>query len=190
MHMVVGAGAELMTRPLIILDRDGVINEDSEAFVKSAAEWVALPGSLEAIARLTRNGWRTVVATNQSGLARGKFSYADLSAMHRKAQQQLAALGGRIDGWFYCPHGPHDECLCRKPRHGLYTQIERALGQSVAEVPAVGDSLRDLTAARAANAQPILVRTGNGARTQSQLLQDWGVPVYTDLASVVSDLLD
>ncbi|MFK7885549.1 MAG: D-glycero-beta-D-manno-heptose 1,7-bisphosphate 7-phosphatase [Gammaproteobacteria bacterium] len=178
-----------MTAPLIILDRDGVINQDSAEFVKDADEWIALPGSLAAIARLTQAGWRTVVATNQSGLARRKFSYADLSAMHRKCQHQLNALGGRIDGWFFCPHGPSDDCLCRKPRHGLYSQIERAVGHSVEGVPSVGDSMRDLAAARTASAKPILVRTGNGSDTESQLLPEWGVPVYADLASVAEALL-
>lgn len=179
-----------MSPPLVILDRDGVINKDSAEFVKSADEWHALPGSLEAIGKLTRAGWRVVVATNQSGLARGKFNYAALSAMHRKCQRALDKIGGRIDGWFFCPHAPDDNCQCRKPRPGLYRQIEHAVGQSVAGVPAIGDSMRDLTAARAAGAKPILVQTGNGVRTGEQLDAKWHVPVYPDLAAAVEALLE
>ena len=179
-----------MNRPLIILDRDGVINEDSPEFVKSADEWQALPGSLEAIGKLTRAGWRVVVATNQSGLARGKFNYSALSAMHRKCQRMLDQFGGRIDGWFFCPHAPRDDCLCRKPRTGLYAQIEHALGHSVAGVPSIGDSLRDLAAARAARARPILVQTGNGMRTSEQLDAKWDVPIYRDLGAAVEALLE
>lgn len=179
-----------MSRPLIVLDRDGVINEDSKSFVKSADEWRPLPGSLDAIARLTRAGWRVVVVTNQSGLARGKFSYAALAAMHDKCARLLAPLGGRIDGWFFCPHGPDDGCRCRKPQAGLYAQAARALDCDFDSVPSVGDSARDLEAARAAGATPILVRTGNGAATEQTLAPDSGVTVANNLADVVSDLLD
>lgn len=176
-------------RPLIVLDRDGVINEDSKAFVKSADEWRPLPGALEAIARLTQAGWRTVVVTNQSGLARGKFGYADLYAMHRKCERLLAALGGRIDGWFFCPHGPDDGCTCRKPGIGLYDQVARVFALDFDDVPSVGDSLRDLTAARDAGATPILVRTGNGAATERALEHDHHLTVVNDLAAAVSGLL-
>lgn len=179
-----------MTRPLIVLDRDGVINEDSKDFVKSAEEWRPLPGSLEAIARLTRAGWRVVVVTNQSGLARGKFTYAALAAMHAKCQRLLAPLGGRIDGWFFCPHGPDDGCPCRKPRAGLYEQVAREFHCGFEGVPSVGDSARDLEAARAAGATPILVRTGNGATTEAALGQDSRVTIADHLADVASDLLD
>ncbi len=178
-----------MSRPLIVLDRDGVINMDSPQFVKSADEWRPLPGSLEAIARLTAAGWRTVVVTNQSGLARGKFGYDALYAMHRKCERLLAPLGGRIDGWFFCPHGPDDGCDCRKPGAGLYRQVARALHCSFEDVPSVGDSARDLEAARAAGARPILVRTGNGARTEQTLGAKDSVQVADDLATVVDDLL-
>lgn len=176
-------------RPLIVLDRDGVINEDSSEFVKSAAEWIALPGSLEAIARLTQAGWMIAVATNQSGLARGKFTYADLYAMHAKCERALAPLGGRIDGWFFCPHAPDDGCTCRKPASGLYAQIERKLHAPVDGAPSVGDSLRDLDAARHAGARPWLVRTGNGTRTEAELVDALDVIISRDLAEVVDHLL-
>ena len=173
----------------VILDRDGVINRDSDHFIKSADEWVALPGSFEAITRLCKAGVGVHVATNQSGLARGLFSRSDLDAMHRKLRRQLAALGGEIASIRYCPHGPGAGCDCRKPRPGLYRQIAAESGFSLKGVPVVGDSLRDLQAAVEVGAQPILVRTGKGERT----LAAGGLPgetrVYRDLNEVVSALL-
>lgn len=179
-----------MHRPLIILDRDGVINEESSAFVKSADEWIALPGSLDAIARFFAAGWQITIATNQSGLARGKFSYHDLVAMHGKMLRLLAQRGARVDGVFFCPHGPDDGCDCRKPRTGLYRQIARYLGCSVEGAVSVGDSARDLEAAAAAGARPILVRTGNGRHTETSLGNDNAIPVYDDLAAVADALLE
>jgi len=174
---------------LIILDRDGVINQDRAEFVKSPDEWVALPGSLAAIARLSRAGWRVVVATNQSGLARGLFDMAALNAIHAKLRHELAAQGGMIEAIFVCPHGPHDGCSCRKPLPGLFAQIARRYDVALDNVPAVGDSLRDLQAAAAAGCQPYLVLTGNGTQTQTRAGLPPGTTVHADLAAVVNVLL-
>lgn len=178
-----------MHRPLIILDRDGVINHESAAFVKCASEWLPVPGSLDAIARFCSAGWEIAIATNQSGLARGKFTYADLAAMHGKMLRELAQRGARVDGIFFCPHGPDDGCNCRKPRAGLYDQIARYLGRRIDGAVAVGDSARDLEAATAAGATPILVRTGNGRRTEATLSDATPVTVYDDLAAVADALV-
>lgn len=175
---------------LLILDRDGVINQDSDDYVKSAAEWIPLPGSLAAIARANRAGYTVVVASNQSGIGRGLFDVAALDAMHDKMQQALAPLGGRVDRVFYCPHRPDAGCNCRKPRTGLLDQIAAHYGLSLSGVPMIGDSRKDLEAAVAAGAQPILVRTGKGAATESELPAGSAIPVYNDLASAVSALLD
>ena len=174
---------------LIILDRDGVINQDSDAFVKNPDEWIALPGSLHAIARLTQADWKVVVATNQSGLARGLFDMDTLTAIHTKMRRELAAVGGAIDAVFLCPHGPDDNCTCRKPRPGLFEQIGHRYDINLAGVPAVGDSLRDLQASSAVGCAPWLVQTGNGKKT----LAKGGLPENTrvceDLSAVVDILL-
>lgn len=167
-----------------ILDRDGVINYDSSAFVKSPEEWVALPGSLEAIARLNQAGWRVVVATNQSGLARGLFDMDTLNAIHAKMRQQLAAVGGHIDAIFICPHGPDDACHCRKPLPGLFIDIGHRFDLSLNQTVSVGDSLRDLLAAQQAGCATALVLTGNGSKTQQQPLPA-GTTIHADLAAVV-----
>lgn len=148
---------------LVILDRDGTINEDSAEFVKSPEEWAPLPGALEAIARLNHAGWHVVLATNQSGLGRGLFDVAMLNAVHDKMNKMLAAVGGRIDAVFYCPHTSDDKCRCRKPGPGLFEQIGERYGLDLAEVPMVGDALRDLIAGDAAGCEPHLVLTGKGA---------------------------
>ncbi|MDR4125289.1 D-glycero-beta-D-manno-heptose 1,7-bisphosphate 7-phosphatase [Alcaligenaceae bacterium LG-2] len=174
---------------LAILDRDGVINEDSDAFIKSPEEWQAIPGSLDAIARLSRAGWRVVVATNQSGLARGLFSMDTLNAIHARMRRELADAGGFVDAIFICPHGPDDGCRCRKPAPGLFEDIASRYDTSLQGVPAVGDSLRDLQAATALGCTPWLVRTGKGPRT----LQAGGLPAGTrvcdSLSAVVDELL-
>lgn len=175
---------------LIILDRDGVINYDSPDFIKRPQEWNALPGSLESIARLSRAGWRVVVASNQSGIARRLFDMETLAAIHAKLRRELAEAGGAIDAMFVCPHGPEDECTCRKPRPGLFHDIARRYETSLEGVPAVGDSLRDLLAASLAGCAPILVRTGNGLRTLEHGGLPAGVQVYDDLAAVADALLD
>ena len=147
---------------LIVLDRDGVINEDSDEYIKSPDEFIPIPGSLEAIARLPQSGWRVTVATNQSGIARGMYDLATLQRIHDKLYRLLAAQGGQVEAIFFCPHGPQDNCECRKPKPGLFREIERRLQVSLEGVPAVGDSLRDLQAAQAVGARPLLVRTGKG----------------------------
>jgi len=178
-------------RGLLILDRDGVINRDSDAFVKSPAEWLPLPGAIRAIADLSKAGYTVAVASNQSGLARGLFDRNALRAMHRKLRRLVEAEGGQVDRIVICPHGPDDGCACRKPRPGLLLRLARHYGTSLEGVPAIGDSLRDLQAAKAAGARPILVRTGNGRRTEASLgdeLED--VPVFDDLPAAAAVLLE
>lgn len=171
---------------LAILDRDGVINHDSPSFVKSPDEWIPLPGSLEAIARLSQAGWRVVVATNQSGLARGLFSMETLNAIHARMRTELTQLGGHIDAIFVCPHGPDEGCNCRKPKPGMYLDIGRRYDTPLQDVPVVGDSLRDLQAAAAAGCNPWLVRTGNGIKT----LESGGLPEGTRVADDLAALAD
>ena len=155
----------------VILDRDGVINQDSDSYVKSAEEWVPIAGSIEAMARLSRAGWRVVIATNQSGLARGLFDGAALAAMHDKLCGLVEAAGGKVDGIFYCTHGPDAGCECRKPGTGLLQQIEREFAVSLQGCWFVGDSLRDLQAAQRFGCQPVLVRTGKGLATERGLVE-------------------
>lgn len=175
---------------LIILDRDGVINEDSDEYIKSPEEFIPIPGSLEAIARLNHAGYMVLVATNQSGIARGYFSMDTLTQIHDKLKRLLNAYGGRIDGIFFCPHGPEDKCYCRKPQPGLYEEISQRLDIDLYNVPAVGDSLRDLQAAQLVGARPILVRTGKGERTITKGEGLDGVPVFANLADYVDHLLE
>lgn len=174
---------------LVILDRDGVINEDSPAYIKSPEEWIPIPGSLEAIARLHRAGWHVVVATNQSGIARKLFDPDALVRIHEKMRRSVAEAGGYIEAIFFCPHGPHDGCDCRKPRPGLFLDIARRLHTDLQGVPAIGDSIQDLRAAATAGASPILVRSGNGAGTLDAYRDSINVPVYDNLASTVDELL-
>lgn len=173
---------------LVILDRDGVINEDSDQFIRSVADWQAVPGSLEAIARLNQAGFEVVVFTNQSGVARGYFDAAMLEQIHQHMLAQLAAVGGRLQGIYHCPHGPDDGCDCRKPQPGLLHQIEKDLGRDLRGVPVIGDSLRDLEAAVAVGAQPLLVKTGKGLRTLQQPLPP-NTTIFADLAAAVDHLL-
>lgn len=174
---------------LIILDRDGVINHDSDAYIKTVAEWQPIPGAIEAIARLYHAGWTVAVATNQSGLARGYYDEATLAAMHDKLRQLLAGQGAQIGLIAHCPHGPDDGCDCRKPRPGLLQQIAAHYRTGLAGVWFVGDSLRDLQAAVAVTATPVLVTTGKGRQTAGQLLPE-GTRVFADLAAVADALLD
>lgn len=157
--------------PLVLLDRDGVINEDSDNYIRSVEEWQPIPGSIEAIARLSQAGYQIAVCTNQSGLARGYFSQADLDAMHRKMGALVEAAGGRIDGIFCCPHLPEAQCACRKPAPGLIDQATAALGMTAEGAPFVGDSLKDLEAAQARNCTPVLVKTGKGLQTLAAIAQ-------------------
>ena len=170
---------------LVILDRDGVINYDSDAFIKSPDEWIPIPGSLEAIARLSRANWRVIIASNQSGIARGLFTMETLNAIHAKLRREVAQAGGIVDAIFVCPHGPDDGCHCRKPKPGLFQDIARRYDIDLQAVPAVGDSLRDLQAATLAGCAPWLVLTGKGEKTRSMGGLPPGTRVAEDLASMV-----
>ncbi len=175
---------------IVILDRDGVINQDSPDYIKSAAEWIPIPGSLEAIARLCQAGFRVFVASNQSGIGQGLFDYDAFAAMNDRLQQQLAELGGRIDGIEFAPDHPDSPGPKRKPAPGMITDLTRRLNLSPELIPVVGDSWRDIEAARAAGARPVLVRTGNGRRTETthaDALRD--VVVYDDLAAFAAALV-
>jgi len=174
---------------LVILDRDGVINHDSAAYIKSPDEWKPIPGSLEAIARLTQAGYHVVVATNQSGVGRGLFEMATLNAIHDKMHRLASQAGGRIDAVFYCPHSQDANCGCRKPKTGLLDEIARRFGASLKDVPFIGDSSRDLEAAVAVGARPILVLTGKGAKTQREGKLPAGTRVHADLAEAVKSII-
>ncbi len=174
---------------IVILDRDGVINFDSDHFIKSPAEWKPIPGSLEAIARLTQAGYRVVVASNQSGIDRGLFDMDTLNSIHDKMHRAVKAVGGRIDAIFYCPHSADSNCNCRKPKPGMFDRIAGCFNIDLTHAYAVGDSLRDLQAAATAGAKPVLVLSGKGKATQA----DGGIPegtlVFDDLAAVVEYIL-
>ncbi len=175
---------------LIILDRDGVINHDSDEYIKSPDEWVPIPGSLESIARLNHAGHTVVVATNQSGIGRGLFNLDTLQQIHKKMQQEVARVGGKIDAIFFCPHTPDDHCDCRKPKPGLLLDIAKKFNCDLTDVPAVGDSLRDIDAAQAVGARPVLVRTGKGEAVVKSGKLPAGVDVYDDLSAFVDALLE
>jgi len=174
---------------LVILDRDGVINEDSDEFIKSPEEWHPVPGSLEAIAQLNRAGYRVVVVSNQSGIGRGLFGEETLGRIHNKMAHALDDVGGYVEAIFYCPHRPEDHCACRKPEPGLLKELASRLDVDLTDVPIIGDSLRDLQAAAAVDAKAILVRTGKGETTLEEIRGKAQVPVYRDLADAVAALL-
>lgn len=174
---------------LIILDRDGVINFDSDEFIKSPDEWIPIPGSLEAIARLNQAGYRVVVATNQSGIARGLFDIVTLNAIHRKMHMLAQMAGADIDAVFFCPHGPDDNCECRKPKPGMLQAIAERYSISLKGVPNVGDSLRDLQAGYTQGCTPHLVLTGKGERTRQKGGLPPGTTIHANLAAVVDHLL-
>ena len=174
---------------LVILDRDGVINEDSDDYIKSPAEWIPIPGSLEAIARLYRADWHVIVVTNQSGIARRLFDLDILVRIHEKMQRSVSEAGGLIYAVFFCPHSPNDNCNCRKPKPGLFLDLARRLRINLYGVPAIGDSLHDLQAARAAGASPILVKTGKGSSTLNNPEITVDVPIFSSLAGAVDALL-
>lgn len=177
---------------LVILDRDGTINHDRDDYIKSAAEWLPLPGALEAIARLTHAGWHVVVASNQSGLGRGLFDVATLNAMHAKMHKLLAAVGGRVEAIFYCPHAPDQACECRKPRPGLFRQIGERYGVQLKGVPVVGDSARDLMAGSELGCEPHLVLTGKAEMLRGQPLPEnfpAGTRVHDNLMAFAQHLL-
>jgi D-glycero-D-manno-heptose 1,7-bisphosphate phosphatase len=174
---------------LVILDRDGVINEDSDAFIRSPDAWLPLPGSLDAIGRLNRASWRVVIATNQSGLRRKLFDIETLNRIHDKMNRQLAEVGARVDAIFICPCLPRENCACRKPAPGMLREIGERLRTPLAAVPYIGDKPTDLATARAAGARPWLVRTGHGMRTEASTALDADVRVFDDLAAAADALL-
>lgn len=176
-------------QPLVVLDRDGVINRDSVDFIKTPEEFVPLPGSIEAIAALTDAGYRVVVASNQSGIGRGLFSLETLEKIHAKLHALVNAAGGELAEIFYCPHNPDEGCRCRKPLPGLFEQIAKRYACELSGVPAIGDSARDLEAAIAAGAEPILVRTGNGCKTEADLGDGSTIPVYDNLLAAVEAMV-
>lgn len=174
---------------LLILDRDGVINQDSDAYIKSVDEWVPIPGSIEAIAALSKAGWTVAVATNQSGIARGYYSLATLDAMHDRLRELVAEKGGAVGSILYCPHGPDAGCECRKPRPGMLLALAEHYDTSLDDVWFVGDSRSDLAAAVAAGARPVLVKTGKGQGTAKGALPE-GTLQFDDLANVAKALIN
>ncbi len=174
---------------LIILDRDGVLNHDSDAFIKSPQEWRPIPGSLEAVARLNQAGYRVVVATNQSGVARGLFSMATLNAIHQKMHDAAQQVGANFDAVFFCPHAADDNCDCRKPKPGMLHTVARRFETSLKGVPTVGDSLRDLQAGFVVGCVPYLVLTGKGETTRAKGGLPPGTTTHANLAAVVDLLL-
>ena len=174
---------------LLILDRDGVINYDSDAYIKSVEEWIPLPGSIEAIAQLSKAGWTVAVATNQSGIARGYYDIATLDAMHARLRTLVAEQGGEVGLVVYCPHGPDEGCDCRKPKPGMLKIISEHYKVPLAGIWFVGDSLGDLEAAKAVDSQPVLVKTGKGDKTQAKNLPV-GTLIFDDLAAVAAELIN
>ncbi len=173
---------------LVILDRDGVINHDSDQFIKSPEEWKPIQGSLEAIAQLNQAGYRVVVASNQSGIGRGLFDMATLNTINAKMHKAVAQAGGRIDAVFFCPHPADSDCECRKPKAGLFRQIAQRYHIDLRGVPAVGDARRDMEAARAVGALQAMVKTGKGTATLAEGLP-YEVSVFDDLARAVAWIL-
>ncbi len=185
------SGGVSVSEKIILLDRDGVVNYDSDDYIKSSKEWRPLPGSIQAISDLTQRGFRIYVITNQSGIGRGLFTVAALNRMHDKMRSLVAAKGGRIEGIYYCPHIPDDHCECRKPKVGLLRQLCAQENISTLRgVPFVGDSKSDLECAKQVDAQGILVKTGKGIRTVKQLTEPVTVPIFEDLAAVAKNLLE
>lgn len=179
----------------VILDRDGVINFDSCHYIKSPDEWKAIPGSLEAIARLSRAEFRVVVATNQSGIGQSLFDISTLNRIHQKMVAQAQEKGGKIDAIFFCPHRPETLCDCRKPNPGLLLDASRRLREPLSGIPFVGDSMSDILAAQAAGAQPVLVKTGNGLATHAELMENSkysadDVDIFASLSEFVDSLLN
>jgi D-glycero-D-manno-heptose 1,7-bisphosphate phosphatase len=174
---------------MIILDRDGVINHDSNDYIKSPEEWMPIPGSLEAISQLKKAGYLVTIASNQSGIARGLFSEQTLKNIHAKMTTLLTILGVSIDGIYYCPHGPQTNCMCRKPKPGLLIKIANDFDIDLTQTPFVGDNISDINAAKMAKAKPILLRTGKGERVIQNYPEAANVPVYDDLAHFVRDTL-
>lgn len=169
---------------LLILDRDGTLNRSRDDYVASADEWEALPGALEAVARLNQGGWRVVIATNQSGIGRGLFDMASLNAIHTKMHRALAAAGGRVEAVFFCPHAPEDGCHCRKPEPGLFEQIGERFGVPLAEVPVAGNALRHIQAGATAGCPPHLLMTGKSEHLRGQT----GLSLDADLSTLLPNV--
>ena len=174
---------------LLILERDGIINEESGEYLTSPAEWQPIQGSLEAIARANSAGFHVVIATNQPGLAKGRFDIDLLNAVHQKMFTELSMVGGHVDAVFFCPHAPEEKCQCRKPLPGMLLEIGSRFHADLRNVPVIGNSVRDIQAARAAHAQPVLVRTGNWKRTLQHKEELQGVSVYENLGAAVDALI-
>lgn len=183
-----GAAGQAVAMKIVILDRDGVVNYDSPQFIKSPEEWRPIPGSLEAIARLSQSGYRVVVATNQSGIARGLFDMDTMNCIHEKMLKAVGQAGGRIDAIFFCPHAADNPCDCRKPKPGLLQEIAARYNVDLQGVPVIGDALRDLQAAEAIGAQPYLVLTGKGEQTLADPACPPHALVFPDLAAAVAHL--
>ncbi len=174
---------------LIVLDRNGVINEYADVYIKSPEEWIPIPGSLEAIARLNQAGYRVVVATNQSGIARGKYTFAALNAIHQKMHEAAQMVGADIDAVFFCPHAAEDNCDCRKPKPGMLRNIAKRFNVDLKGVPVVGDSLRDMQAAFVSGCTPYLVLTGMGTQARDKGGLPPGTQIFPDLAAAVDHIL-
>lgn len=174
---------------LIILDRDGVINHDSEEYITSPDEWHAIPGSLKAIADLTRHHYQIAVVSNQSGIGRKKFTIDDLNAIHIKMHMHLNQFGGKIDAIFFCPHTPRENCNCRKPKPGLYNQVSERMRVALNKVFCIGDKMIDIKAIQSAGGKPVLVRTGYGQQEIDAGNVPPGIPIYKNLASFTKELL-
>ena len=172
---------------LIILDRDGVINEDSDDYIKSPDEWIPIAGSLEALGKLSQNGFKVIIITNQSGIGRKIFSIEMLNAIHKKMSINLAQYGGVIDGIFFCPCAPEENCNCRKPKSGLYNEVSDRLQISLENVFCVGDKITDIQAAQNARAKPILVKTGKENDDSGNIPKN--IPIYDDLLSFVNKVI-
>lgn len=184
------SGAPTVIERIVVVDRDGVVNEDSDDYIKSAEEWRPLPGSIEALSRLCHAGYRVCIVSNQSGLRRGLFGLSELNAMHKKLRDLLAAQGAQVEMIAFCPHLPSDACDCRKPRPGLLFSVAERLGVSLAGAPFIGDSISDVLAARAARMIPWLVRTGKGESTLAREATSLeGIPVFQNLAGAVEHFL-
>lgn len=175
---------------LVILDRDGVINKDSREFIKNPDEWIPIPGSLEAIALLNQHGFRVVIATNQSGIARGLFDTVALNAIHDKMHHAVSQMGGHIDAIFFCPHAASDHCACRKPKSKMIEDIGQRFSVDLRKVPGIGDALRDLQAFANAGCQPMLVRTGKGKETQKNGNLPANTLLFSDLAEAANYIIE
>ena len=171
--------------PFIILDRDGVINYDSDEYIKSPDEWLPIPGSLQAIAQLNRAGFHVLIATNQSGVARGLYDLEMLDTIHEKLMRELAAVGGHVDEIFFCPHHPDEKCACRKPKPGLIYRMQEKYKMDLADTFFIGDSLVDVQAAKQAGCQPLFVLTGKPNRPLIDINELVNVPTFENLAAAV-----